>query len=134
VPVRLTRDEATLEAISPRPILRFTVGRADLSLQRRLDLLRELLKSYFSNHSKEPKYAFTFGRFEELNNRMAAIASCTTDWDARTARPKSGNVNQWLVDQLNQSAAYGELAALFDPVGYRVKTSSMESHCAVQGR
>jgi hypothetical protein len=136
-PVRLTQGGATLEAISPRPILRFTTNQSDLSLQRRLELLRDLLKRYFAEHSKEPNYAFTFGRFEELNNRMAAIASCGTDWDAHRARSKSGNVNQSLVDQLNQSSvnqssinqnsAYGELAAVFDSVGYRIKISSMES-------
>jgi hypothetical protein len=125
-PIRLTQDEATLEVIAPRPVLRLTTSKTGLPLQRKLDLLRDLLHDYFENHAKAPKYAFTFGRFDELNNRMAAVASCATDWDSRAGKPKSQNVNRWLLEQLNRSTVFGELTTLFGAFGYDAKISSME--------
>ena len=127
-PEKVTRDGATLEVIEPRQVIRFTTSQPGLATGARAELLGKSLADYFKSHTPAPRYALTFGRFDELNNRMAAAASCSDQWDTQQGRTKGDvRVAAWLRETLDRDHAYRELTPAVDSAGFRLTIRSLES-------
>ena len=124
-PYHLNQNGATLDVITARRIIHFGDAVPSLPTGQRIAKLRALLDTYFSDHPKETVYTFTFGQYDELNDRMAALASCSRQWDFRSGKMK--NPAGWLREMLNKEASYRELIPVFEAVGYRIEVASLES-------
>ncbi len=126
-PFHISCGSSSIDVLIERHIIHFTDSDPSRPLQQRLDALRILLNTYFMDHPRAFRYSFTFGSYSELNNRMAATASCSQKWDFQTGRTRIKNSTNWLSKRLNKDHAYRELIPLFETIGYRIDISSMES-------
>lgn len=126
-PLHIASGGSALDVVVESRILHFRNDDSSSSLEQRTQDLRALLDAYFTGHPREARYAFTFGRYAELNNRMAGAASCSSQWDARAGRARSGDSAAWLRRRLRADGAYREISTVFRDVGYRVEIAAMES-------
>ena len=126
-PLHLTHGDASLDAIPSRGILNFRSASPNSASRQSMEALRSLLAGYFQGHPKESRYTFSIGPYEELNVRMAAVASCSTQWDFRIGKIRSGDTAAWLREQLAQAEAHQELVPVFAEFGYAIDIASLES-------
>ena len=126
-PLHLSKATSSLDIIVDRRIINFSDSDPATSLPVRLDNLLALLNTYFLDHPHEPEYYFTFGLYPELNAKMAAIASCSKQWDFKTGTLKTHSTNKWLLEQLNTEPAYPELLPVFAAIGYQIHLATIES-------
>lgn len=120
-----TRDGASLQVYASRRVLRFTPA-ATVNAAASAHTLAELL-SAMTDVQPGASYRLAFGRYAELNARMAALAACSPQWDARRGRPSKQAAGPWVRQALADGPAYTELAEALRPAGWRVSIASVES-------
>jgi hypothetical protein len=126
-PLHLTYNTSSLDVIVGRNIIHFMDVESEYVLQQRIDNLQHLLNIYFTDHPHAPNYDFTFSAYPEFNARMAAIASCSKQWNLRTGQAKNNNTANWLRETLNQAQVFHELVPIFAKLGYQIEIASLES-------
>ena len=126
-PLHISNGSSSIDIIIDRHIIHFMDTDPSSPLKKRIDNLQALLKTYFLDHPREPKYSFTFGLYSELNARMAALASCSQQWNFQAGRAQTKNTANWLRERLNKEQAYRELIPAFEAIGYQINIASMES-------
>jgi hypothetical protein len=126
-PIIIHSGNASLNVMRDRKIINFIDSNPSSSLKERINALSCLLNTYFSDHPRDARYAFTFGTYTELNNRMAATVSCSAIWDFKTGQARNKDTASWLRKLLNNKQAYQELIPIFKTMGYRIEIASMES-------
>ena len=72
-------------------------------------------------------YRLGFGTYPELNARMAALAACAPEWDARHGHTPGRATAAWLQGALTAAHADTELAAALQPAGWQARIASLES-------
>jgi hypothetical protein len=124
-PQMFTRDGASLRVYTSERVLHFTpAATADAATSART--LADLL-SAMAGAQPGASYRLGFGRYSELNARMAALAACSPEWDARVGRPETHAPGPWLRRALADHLAYRELVEALRPAGWRVSIASVES-------
>ncbi|HVN88563.1 MAG TPA: hypothetical protein VMT61_01980 [Candidatus Binataceae bacterium] len=98
---------------------------APITIRNRL--LGALLSHLFAAFGKRPSYSFATNAFPEVQERMAADAAASAQWNRITGRPRAQVTSAGYVKSLlNQKSSYREIEAVFGDFDYAVRVASVE--------
>lgn len=99
-------------------------AKTDLPISRKMELLRPLMERMFQTEKSERAYSFTIAGYEELGQRLLALASKSKEWNRHSGYSRQGH--SFIVELLNHGDAYPELAQTVGEFNYQVRVSSVE--------
>lgn len=99
---------------------------SDISLTKKLGLLRLLLRRFFEVEGGAENYEFAFANYREIGPRVAEAALSSDGWDARNGRPITGDTNEFVKSLLNQRNLYPELVQVVAEFGYAISVMEVE--------
>jgi hypothetical protein len=94
---------------------------------RRTALWKPLLEQAFRKQGWKRTYLLTVGEYPELAPRLAAAAAASKNWDLKTGKPRSGEVDAVIKNLLSGGNFFPELDELFNSLGYRLSVEAVEA-------
>lgn len=124
--IEFTGTDSTLFVQPDSGAMQFRANPKGSPMTARIQPLRDRLGEYFRSQPSKKAHSLSVGPYPELNARMASLASCSADWDARRGQPRSGPIGPWLLGLLNLTRAHQELVAAVEPLGYDIHVAALE--------
>jgi len=134
---RAAHDDCTIAwiAYNNEPgVVKYTQN-CTASLVEQLPLLKSICSAFLSqDRNAEVFHTLFWGRLasdsraasREMSFRLAAAAFLSQEWDKRSGRPKSNDINRFARDLANQAMIYPELQELFANFHLSVTLSHVE--------